>query len=193
MATTDKPKAARFTDAKVLRCDDVTLFLSEIRMLAKNMELGEHSVKDLRTLTSIGDKLDEALGELGAELDSAQKHLNEVIQDLGGDSIEARDANKVFIKAAKRLDNEIAPDVILTLAEADWIRERWDKNTKLVGEKETRAKILRIDDVVHNMKGVRFVGAAKAAWIEGEPEPMVSPSEKSEVALELLEDAVATN
>lgn len=164
-----------FTDARVLRSDDTTLTLSELRLLQGNLEAKENSIRDLRNLTELDIKLEEALGEYGQRVEAAIAAARRNARQNPDPELVAKIDGALNLLLANLDDTagaELAPDVILKPSLLDWMRERFEAGTKFAGTKEIRLKLLRIADVLSNSKGVKFVGKDKRAWIEGEPEPM---------------------
>lgn len=169
-----------FKDAKVLRSDETTLVLEELRILYNNLESGEHDSASLKKLTTVGDKLETAMGMYYQQCDAAILRVRAAVRS-GAD---AQTAESAVILVLSTLDadqgQELAADVILTMNEWQWMMERWKDNKRFTGVKEIRLKLLRIEDAIVNAKGVKFINRGKhdsAAWIEGEPEPMYSTSE----------------
>lgn len=162
-----------FNDARVLRSEATILSLEEVRLLYGNLEAGGNSPADLETLQSIGTKLEAALGDYYRQAEAAMSKAQEAV--LGG-APEAT-AQAVVNLLVAQLDRELGQgstdDIVITMDEWKWMKERWTKNTALAGNKAIRSKLLRINEVVKNAKGVKFVG--KRIWIRGEPEPTDMP------------------
>lgn len=169
-----------FNDARVLRSEDITLTLAELRLLQGNLESKENTVKDLRNLTELGNKIDEALGEYGERCDAAiaaaRRHARENIDPESVAKIDAA-LNLTLAHLDDTLGAEYAGDVLLKPHLAEWARDRFEQGTKFTGNKEIRTKLLRIVDVLSNTKGVKFVGKPARAWVQGEPTPIGSGDE----------------
>lgn len=160
-----------FADAKVLRSEDVTLNNRQLRMLIGNLEQGDHKIEDLKRLHKVSTKIEEVLGDYATEFEHLSTLVQEAVREHGTDSQEFRDANLVIHRFTTTEGANITSDVILTLAEYDWIKTRWAANTKLVGVRSVREDVLALDDAIQNSKGVKFVGEQKRAWVQGEPAP----------------------
>lgn len=160
-------------DAKVLRSNETSLTLEELRLLYSNLEVGDNTVQDLRKLTNIGDKLEAALGDYYQRVDAAILESRRFARGPNANLETINNAlNLIISQLDESLGQEFAPDVILTLPEWQWIMDRWKANSKFVGRKDIRVKLLRIDDAVTQAKGVRFTG--HSMLIEDEPERLAS-------------------
>lgn len=168
-----------FNDARVLRTDETTLSKKRVRMLLDNLETGDHTLGDLRKLDGIASKMAEALGDYNIEYDRLTSEVNAAVREHGMDSMEFRQASLELGNLATEAGAELIFDVLVTPSEWDWIKERWQANTKLSGYKAIRADVLAIDDVVMHAKGVKLVGSEKRAWVQGEPEPMHAATTQS--------------
>ena len=165
-----------FNDARVLRSDDTTLNIKQLGMLIANLETGEHNLADLRKLQAIDNKIAASLGDYGSGLDRLTDASQDAARQHGIESTEFREAANAVNDYVNLHGAELASDVIITTGEWDWIKTRWNANSKLVGTRNVRADILAIDDAVSNAKGVKLVshGDRKSVWVQGEPEPMPS-------------------
>lgn len=159
----------KFDDAKVLRSNETTLVLQEIRILYANLESGDNDIQDLKKLTTIGTKLEECMGEYYEKIDGATTQARINVRSGADPNTTEQVLNLVIAQLDAMYGEGLADDVILTMSEWQWMRDRWKRNNKLIGQKEIRLKILRIDEALENAKGVQFVN--KAAWVQGEPEP----------------------
>lgn len=164
-----------FSDAKVIRSDETILTLQELRLLLSNLESGENTPRDLTTLTSISTKIDDALGEYGekyyASISAARRKTRELTSQDSLQDID-RALGLIIARLDDELGNDPAPDILFKISEWDWMKDRWEGNKKLSGDREMRVKLIRIYDALVNAKGVRFVGKNKIAWVKGEPEPI---------------------
>lgn len=168
-----------FSDGKVIRSDDTTLTCEELYMLKKNLSLGEHDMASLRKLQKVSDKIEEAIEPHADAIDHLTKNVQDMLNTEGVNSTEFREANNALIAANKEASASIGGDVILTMTEYDWLKERWKANKNFVGNDEVRAKLFHIDDAVLEAKGVKFVGSSKKVWVEGEPQPMPEPADEA--------------
>lgn len=162
-----------FNDARVLRSDATILNLEEVRLLYANLEVGGNTPDDLETLQSIGDKLEAALGEYYTKVQSAMTKAQEAVMGGAPEAMAQTAVNILIIQLDHEFGQAATDDIVVTMDEWKWMKERWTKNTALAGNKVIRAKLLRINEVVKNAKGVKFVG--KRIWIRGEPEPTDMP------------------
>lgn len=160
----------KFNDARVLRSIETTLRLEEVKLLYSNLESGKHDAQDLQKLTSIGEKLEEAMGAYykQAEAVITQARINVLTTSVDPNATQQA-VNIVLNQLDMTQGQSDASDIILTLPEWQWIMDRWRKNVDFSGIKEIRLKILRIQDAVENARGVRFIGSH--VWIQGEPNP----------------------
>lgn len=167
---------SEFNDARVLRSDETTLLLEEMRILYRNISAGESNMDDVKHLNRIWPKLEDAMGDFYVKVELAMGECKRAI--VAGTS-EAM-ANSVLNLLLNKLDaspegQELCPDVILPMLEWQWIMDRWRKNSKFANvDREAVTKLLRIEDVITNAKGVKFIGKEKRAWVRGEPNPTVS-------------------
>lgn len=164
-----------FNDARIIRSDEVTLTLQELRLLLSNLESSDNTTRDLVTLTAVSTKIDEALGSYGDKYYAAVSAARRKSRELDSqESLLAIDRALGIIIA--RLDEEFgdisAPDILFKSHELDWMKDRWESNKRLSGDREMRVKLMRIHDALVNSKGVKFVGKNKVAWVKGEPEPI---------------------
>jgi hypothetical protein len=180
-----KMSESKFNDGRVIRSNETTLTLVEIRMLMANLESGENDVNDLRKLTSIANKIEEVLGEYGQRVEANLIDARKKLRESSNNPEFANIVNAAVSAAIENLDEtlgaELAPDIILSMTEWQWALDRWRRNSKFVGIKQIREKLLRIDDALANAKGIRLIG--KSVWVKGEPAPGgLSMVEKSQEA-----------
>lgn len=170
---------SKFNDARVLRSDETSLKLEELRMLYNNLESGEHDSASLRKLTSVGNKLEEALGDYYQKIDAAILEARRAVREGANAGITEAAVNLIInqLDAAQDQGQSLAPDIILQLNEWQWVMDRFRANKSFTGIKEIRIKWLRIEDAIVNAKGIKFMGSSKRAWVEGEPEPMHAVAE----------------
>lgn len=171
----------KFNDARVLRSLETTLTLEEVRMLYSNLESGKHDAQDLQKLTGIGEKLEEAMGAYykQAEAVITQARIN-VLTTSADPNATQQAVNMVLNQLDMQQGHAEAPDIILTMPEWQWVMDRWRKNVEFSGIKEIRIKTLRLQDVIENARGVRFIGSH--AWIQGEPNPSNQELEAEKIA-----------
>lgn len=168
-------QASKFNDARVLRSDETSLLKDELHVLMNNITQGDNDFDDLRKLESIWTKFNNASSGYIEQADEVRDVFDTALRTYDSQSPELRLAGKAIYDFAMSAGQEQFDDVILRMSEYEFIKTRWTKNTKLIASTDMRKKLLRIYDAVVNAKGVRFMGAAKQAWVEGEPEPLVKP------------------
>jgi hypothetical protein len=165
-------QASKFKDGKVLRSQENTLSLLDLRTLYQTLESGENSLDDVQRLADIGHKIEPVLGEYYERLYAAMLAARASVRQ-GADQDQANMAlGIVSDKLDEEFDAEEAqvPDVFLTMNEWEWIADRWRGSKKFVGVREARERILRINDVVKNALGVKYIN--DRMWLENEPEPV---------------------
>lgn len=161
-----------FTDGKVLRSQDSALNKRQLRMLLGNLEQGEYDVTSLRRLQTVSTKIETALGEFFTEMLNLGSKFDRALNEYGPNSQEFRDVNISLAAYNREAGDELVEDVVVSMTEYDWIKERWNSNKKLMGTRDIRLDLLAIDAAIGNALGIKLVD--KQVWVQGEeaPEPV---------------------
>lgn len=159
----------QFNDGRVLRSDNTTLLLCEVRELYKLLQQGDNDIHDIEKLRDIGKKI---RGVLGTYYDNADNLLMEARAKMRS-GIPAPLVDLEYNLKIEELDQiegqDLAADVLLKMAEYNWILNRLKDRKGYSGDDRAIERALRIHDAVTNAKPFQYVG--NDVWVKGEPEP----------------------
>ena len=157
-----------FNDGKVLRSNETTLRLYELRELYRLLQQGENDFTDLEMLRDIGKKLKATMGSY---YDQSQNLLMQARLKVSN-GIPGPLADLEYSVKQEALDDEqgteFASDVPLKMAEYNWILNRI-KDKKFSGEEKAAERALNILDAIRNAKGFQYVQGK--IWVKDEPNP----------------------
>lgn len=152
------PSDTEYSDAKLLATYSACLTREEVRILYGILESGAHTPDSLDLLTSVGLKLEDALGDYYKQVEKlTEAARSSVLAGVSpGTAQQAVDVLIAQIDAS--LGQEECCDIIVTNQEHEWMLSRWRASANLAGAKSIRYKLLRIKAVLERPRGVKFQG-----------------------------------
>lgn len=157
-------------DGRILRSDETSLTLADVRELYFLLKQGDNDIHDLEMLRDIRIKVKRALGryydDAEALMMTARLHMRNgmpaPIADL--------DYNLALEKLNDEAGNDYVEDIPLKMAEYNWILARLkDRKNYSASDDRSADRILRIHDAVTNAKEFEYRNGA--ICVRGEPEP----------------------
>lgn len=165
-------QSKQFSDGKVLRSEDVSLTLREVRELFTMLKQGDNDIDDIEKISSIGKKIRAALGEYYEHAD--QLGIQSRGKLRGGMHPQMVDLE--YNLALETLDEseggEYVADIPLLMSEWQWAKDRLKDRNNYSGDDRAVERVLRIRDAVENAKN--YQKFYDTIWVKGEPQPQVN-------------------
>ena len=175
--------SSKYSDGKVLRSKETTLFAPDLIVLRNGLEGLNHNATDLRTLDEIVDKINNALEEGASELYTEYTDaLNAVELEVGEKNITNDMAIEFLREQATRPivqkhADVSAPDVLISLSDWTWIKRKWNTRENFAGDTVNRKRTLRLTDVIEKPLGYKLSDGK--VRIEGDDDEAQQPKLKA--------------
>jgi hypothetical protein len=157
-------------DGRILRSDETTLTLAEVREFYALLKQGENDIHDLEMLRDIRIKIRGVLGEYYDRAEALMMQARLHVRN----GMPGQIADLDYALAIEKLDSEegsdYCADIPLKMAEYNWILARLKDRKNYSGDDRMADRILRIHDAVTNAKEFERRGGNIA--VKGEPEPI---------------------
>lgn len=161
-----------FSDGKVLRSKDVTLFVPDLAIMLNYLRGG--SIEDLRTHDKLEEHIRATLGEFGDEyyaaLALAEDEIAEknIVNEMAAQFLREQAVRPIIRKYA----TTEASDVLVSGSEWSWALKKYKAGQNFDGSDEGKRRTLRIADVLEHPLGYKIDPATKTIAVEGDaPEP----------------------
>jgi hypothetical protein len=159
---------ADFSDGKVLRSKDVTLFVPDLVVMLNYLRGG--SIEDLRTHDKLEQHIKPALGAFGEEYDAALAAVDDevaeknIVNEIAVGMLREQALRPLFRKYA----TTEAADVLVSGSEWSWALKKYKAGQNFDGSDEGKRRTLRIADVLEHPLGYKIDPANKSIAIEGD-------------------------
>lgn len=164
-------QSKQFSDGKVLRSDNVTLIMREVRELYMMIKSGNNDIDDVEKISSIGAKVRRALGEYYEHADQLSVQTRSKLRGGAHPQMVEMEFNLAIETLDETEGTDYVADIPLTIAEWQWIKDRMKDRRDYSGDDRAVERVLRIRDAVNEAKPFqKYIG--DQIWVKGEPQPL---------------------